>query len=155
MHYGGIREVGSASGAGLWRRIEDFQWIKSKLRSGSILEEAPRSGRPQTVQTSGNMEAVAESIKDNPGQSIRGLVEGFGCAESTVRNLVHKDLGTKSSTHHQHHPEETDGGTWREAHFWRKEMWPVQSPSSIRWTVPFGARYRRGPGEHRIPTWSH
>ena len=44
-----------------------------------------------------------------------------------MRNLVHKDLGMKSITHHQHHPEEANAGTWREAHFWRKEMWPPQS----------------------------
>ena len=49
--------------------------IKSKLRSGGRLEEAPRSGRPRTVQTSGNKEAVPQSIKDNPRQSIRELAK--------------------------------------------------------------------------------
>ena len=57
------------------------------------------------------MEAVGHSIKDNPRQSIRGLAKGFGCAESTMRHLVHKDLGMTSSTRGQHQPEEADEGT--------------------------------------------
>ena len=108
--------------------LRTVKLIKSKLRPGSSLEEVPRSGRPRTVRTYGKVEAVAQSTKDHPRQSIRGLAKGFGCAEYTMRNLVHKDLGMKSIAHHQHHPEEAYGGTWREAHFWRKEMWPPQSP---------------------------
>ena len=57
--------------------LRTVQRIKSKLRYGSSLEEAPRFGRPQTVRTSGNVEAVAQSIKDSPTQSIRGLAKGF------------------------------------------------------------------------------
>ena len=39
-----------------------------------------------------------------------------------------KDLGMKSITQHQHYQDEADGGTLSEAHFWRKDMWPPQSP---------------------------
>ena len=108
--------------------LRSVQRIKSKLRSGSGLEEAPRSGRPQTVRTSGSMEAVAKSIKDNPSQSIRGLAEGFGCAESTLRNLAHRDLGMKYSTRRQHHPEEAE--TWRGGAFLaeRNVVSPIPQP---------------------------
>ena len=92
--------------------LTTVQRIKSKVRSGSSLEEAPRAGQPRTVRMSGNVGVVAQSTKDNPRQSIRGLVKGFERAESTMRNLVHKDFGMKSSTHHQHHLGEADGGTW-------------------------------------------
>ena len=58
-------------------RLRTVQRIKFMMRSGSSLDEVPRSGRPRTVRTSRNVGAVAQSIKDSPRQSIRGLAKGF------------------------------------------------------------------------------
>ena len=54
--------------------LRTVQRVKSKLPYGSSLDEAPRSGRSRTVRISGNVEAVAQFIKDNPKQSIREIL---------------------------------------------------------------------------------
>lgn len=70
--------------------------VKVTLQSGGTLEDAPRSGRPRTVRTPRNVKTVARIIQQNPRQSIRGLSKKMDCAESSMRNLVHKELNMKS-----------------------------------------------------------
>ena len=70
--------------------------VKIILQSGGTLEDTPRSGRPQTVRTPRNVKTVARIIQQNPRQSIRGLSKKMDCAESSMRNLVHKELHMKS-----------------------------------------------------------
>ena len=101
-----MQEVGCTSGAGLRRRIED---CPTDQVQAAVWEHS--GGSPEIWPTSDCPNVRKDvSTKDNPGQSIRVLAEGFDGAESTIRNLV-KDLGMKFGTYRQHHPEEADGGT--------------------------------------------
>ena len=49
--------------------------LKAKIRTGKLLDDAPRSGRPRSVITLENVTAVSQAIKDNPRKFIRQLSE--------------------------------------------------------------------------------
>ena len=58
--------------------LSTVESVKITLQSGGTLEDAPRSGRPQTVRTPRNVKTVARIIQQNPRKSIRGLSEEDG-----------------------------------------------------------------------------
>ena len=102
--------------------------ILSKLRPGSSLVKAPRSVWPRTLRTSRNVEAVAQSIKDNPRQSIRDWPRDLAALippwETKSTKIWAWDPAHTTNTIQRKLMTELRG----EAHFWRKEMWPPQSP---------------------------
>lgn len=73
----------------VWKTVNRFK------ERGDDLDRA-RKGRPRSQRTRKNINAVREKIRRNPKRSMRRMAAETGMSATTMRELVHKDLGMSS-----------------------------------------------------------
>ena len=66
-------------------------WISNLRVTGSILKRKSR-GRPRTVRTPENVEAVRASIQQSPKRSARKHAIALGISSRNLRRILHADL---------------------------------------------------------------
>ena len=57
------------------------------------IKDKPRSGRPKSKRTRKVIKAVRERIARNPRRSLTKMAKDFNMGETTMRELIKKDLG--------------------------------------------------------------
>ena len=69
-------------------------WKKRKRReeTGILINKSMRE-KPKTVRTPENIAAVAESVYEAPSTSIHRRSQQLNISETTLRWILHKDLG--------------------------------------------------------------
>ncbi|GBN10840.1 Putative uncharacterized protein FLJ37770 [Araneus ventricosus] len=69
-----------------------FEWFK-RLRDGKEdVKDEPRSGRPPTSTTPGNIERVRRMLADDRGLSLRMMAEELKISLDSVSNIIHEHL---------------------------------------------------------------
>ncbi|VDL72823.1 unnamed protein product [Nippostrongylus brasiliensis] len=61
-----------------------YRWFKRFDEGDFSMEESPRSGRPR----SSNSDTVLACVRDNPMQSLRGMVRATSTLYSTIRSIL-------------------------------------------------------------------
>ena len=75
----------------MYAKISDGFW--KKRSTVSILIDKPKREKPKTVHTPENIAAVAESVCEAPSTSIRRRSQQLNILETSLRRILHKDLG--------------------------------------------------------------
>ena len=63
-----------------------------KFRETGSVGDAKHTGRPKTSRSNVNIEAVRESVGDNPGTSIRRRGQELQISRSSLQRILTKDL---------------------------------------------------------------
>jgi transposase len=66
-------------------------WISNLRATGSTLKRKS-SGRPRTVRTPENVEAIRASIQQSPKRSARKHAMALGISSRSLRRILHTDL---------------------------------------------------------------
>jgi len=66
-------------------------WISTLWATGSTLERKS-PGRPRTVRTPENVQAIRASIQQSPKRSARKHAMGLGISSRSLRRILHADL---------------------------------------------------------------
>lgn len=67
------------------------KWISNVKTTGSAVPKKP-AGRPKSVRTPQNIEAVRASIEQSPTRSARKHAVALGISSRTIRRILHTDL---------------------------------------------------------------
>lgn len=65
----------------------------AKVRGTGFIVDAPRRERARTVRTPEHIEAVAESVRENPSTSTRHRSQELNISRTSLRRILRKDLG--------------------------------------------------------------
>ena len=68
-----------------------FRWVNALRMTGSLLKTKP-PGPARTARTPGNVDRVIEAIIQSPRRSARRHSAELGISQSTVQQIIHKDL---------------------------------------------------------------
>ena len=71
-----------------------FRYLVKKVKETGILIDKPKREKPKTVRTPVNIAAVAESVCEASSTSIHGRSQQLNISETSLRRILHKDLGT-------------------------------------------------------------
>ena len=71
-------------------------YLVKKVKETGILIDKPKREKPKTVRTSENIVAVAESMREAPSTSIHRCSQQLNISETSLRRILHKDLGMTS-----------------------------------------------------------
>lgn len=66
--------------------------VKKFEKTGSV-HDAPRSGVPRTARSEENINTVAASLVADPTTSTRRRAQKLGLSQTTLRRILHEDLG--------------------------------------------------------------
>ncbi|CAK1604586.1 unnamed protein product [Parnassius mnemosyne] len=66
-------------------------WVR-RFRKTSSAANNPRPGSSRTSRTDDNIELVANSLRDNPRQSVRKRAAALGLPKTIVHEILKKDL---------------------------------------------------------------
>ena len=77
-------------------RTQVFEWIKKLKEGREYVGNDPKSGRPCTAKTQGNVEKVASIFRGHRRLSIRAISELTNINKESVRQILHDDLGIKN-----------------------------------------------------------
>ena len=66
------------------------------MLEAGILIDKPKREKPKTVCTPENIAAVAESVCEAPSTSIQCRSQQLNISETSLRRILHEDLGTTS-----------------------------------------------------------
>ena len=64
-----------------------------KVKETGILIDKPKREKPKTVRTPENTADVAESVREAPSTSIHRRSQQLNISETSLRRILHKDLG--------------------------------------------------------------
>ena len=85
---------------GFWKKRSTVISVCSlsceKSEKTGILIDKPKSEKPKTVCKPENTAAVAESVCEAPSTSIHRRSQQFNLSETSLRRILHKDLGMMS-----------------------------------------------------------
>ena len=70
--------------------------VKRILAAGKNLEDAPKSGRPQSVRTERRVAAVPAKIAQKPDILVRRLSKAHRTTHATMHRIVHEAMGLHS-----------------------------------------------------------
>ncbi|RYE12003.1 MAG: DUF4817 domain-containing protein [Sphingobacteriaceae bacterium] len=68
-------------------------WFVSKVESTGMLIDSPTHNKPNTVRTPETVQAVAENVRESPSTSTRHRSQELDISRTTLRRILHKDLG--------------------------------------------------------------
>ena len=71
------------------------RYLVKKVKEIGILIDKPKREKPKTVRTPENIAAVAESVYEAPSTSIHRRSQQFNISETSLRRILHEDLGMK------------------------------------------------------------
>ena len=63
------------------------------MKQTGIFIDKPKRQKPKTVRTPENIAAVAESVCEAPSTSIHRRSQQLNISETSLRRILHKDLG--------------------------------------------------------------
>ena len=69
------------------------RYLVKKVKETGILIDKPKREKIKTVRTPENIVAVGESVREQPSTSIHGLSQQLNISETSLRRILHKDLG--------------------------------------------------------------
>lgn len=69
------------------------RFLLKKLRETGTIIDKPTRDKPKTVRTTENIAAVAESVRESPGTSVKHRSQQLNISKSSLRRILHKDLG--------------------------------------------------------------
>ena len=64
-----------------------------KVKETGLLIDKPTRERERTVRTTDNIAAVAASVHESPGTSTRHRSQELNISRTSLRRILHKDLG--------------------------------------------------------------
>ena len=70
-----------------------IHYIVKKVKETGILIDKQNREKPKTVHTPENIAAVAESVCEAPSTSIHRRSQQFNILATSLRQILHKDLG--------------------------------------------------------------
>ena len=68
-------------------------YLVKKVKQTDIHIDKPKREKPKTVRIHENIAAVAESVCEPPSTSIHCRSQQFNISETSLRRILHKDLG--------------------------------------------------------------
>ena len=77
-------------------RYPYVRYLVKKAKQTDILIDKPKRQKPKIVRTPENISAVAESVCEAPSTSIHRRSQQLNISETSLRRILHKDLGMKS-----------------------------------------------------------
>ena len=80
------------------RKAPSAQYVRylvKKVKETGILIDKSKREKPKTVRTPENIAAVAESMCEAPSSSIHRRSQELNISETSLRRILHKDLGMK------------------------------------------------------------
>ena len=69
------------------------RYLVKKVKQPGILIDKPKREKPKTLRTPENIAAVAESVCEVPSTSIHHRPQQLNISETSLRRIMHKDLG--------------------------------------------------------------
>ena len=69
------------------------RYLVKKVKETGILIDKPKLGKSKTVRTPENIAALAESVCEAPSASIHRRYQQLNISETSLRRILHKDLG--------------------------------------------------------------
>lgn len=72
-----------------------YDWYKEFKEGRKDVQDLPRSGRPATASTNGNIEKIKNTVTDDPSISIREIAKVLRMSHATVHNILTQDLNLK------------------------------------------------------------
>ena len=72
---------------------EKHRQLRMFVKETGILIDKPKREKPKTVRTPENIAAVAESVREAPSTSIHRRSQQLNISETSLRRILHKDLG--------------------------------------------------------------
>ena len=72
--------------------------IRRRYQATGLAKKGHSTGRPKSTRTADKIDEVREAINHNPETSIRKLARDHKMPETSMRELMKKDLGVKSLT---------------------------------------------------------
>ena len=69
------------------------RYLVKKVKETGILIDKPKREKPKIVRTNENIAAVAESVCEAPTTSIHRRSQQLNISETSLRRILHKDLG--------------------------------------------------------------
>ena len=70
-----------------------FRYLVKKVKETGILIDKPKREKPKTVRTPENIAAVEENVCEAPSTSIQLRSQQLNISETSLRRILHKDLG--------------------------------------------------------------
>ena len=64
-----------------------------KVKETGILIDKPKREKPKTVRTAENIAGMAESVCEAPSTSIHRRSQQLNISETSLRQILHKELG--------------------------------------------------------------
>ena len=75
-------------------QLRMFVFLWKKVKETGFLINKPNREKPKTMRTSENIATVAESVCEAPSTSIQRRSQQLSIPETSLRRILHKDLGT-------------------------------------------------------------
>ena len=69
------------------------RYLVKKVKETNILIDKPKYEKPKTMRTPENIAAVAENMCASPSTSIHLRSQELNISETSLRRILHKDLG--------------------------------------------------------------
>ena len=87
---------------GFWKKRSTVSSVCSsscgkKVKETGILIDKPKCEKPKTVRTPENTAAVTESVREAPSAAIHRHSQQLNISKTSLRRLLHKDLGMTPS----------------------------------------------------------
>ena len=70
-----------------------FRYLVKKVKETGIIIDKPKREKPKTVRTPENIAALTESVCEAPSTSIHRRSQQLNISETSLRRILHKDLG--------------------------------------------------------------
>ena len=69
------------------------KWAAEFKRSRESLEDDPRSGRPASAITQGNIDRVHDMVIDNRRLTVNQIADAVAISREQVKNILNQELG--------------------------------------------------------------
>ncbi|CAK9816524.1 Protein GVQW3 [Anthophora quadrimaculata] len=76
-------------------KTQTYEWYKKLKEGRTVVDDLPRSGRPSTSVTDGNIEKVKKIVFENRRVSIREIAADIGVSFGSVQSIMHDTLGMR------------------------------------------------------------
>lgn len=84
-----------AYGESTLSKTRAYEWFKAFKSGGDVMEDLPRSGRPSTSATEGNIAKVKEIVTENPHSTLKEIAAELSITHESIRTILTNHLGMK------------------------------------------------------------
>ena len=125
-------ELTSVYGKDVMSKTGVYQWCSMFEAGRSSIDRAPGSGRPQSSLTQNNIARVDHLIREDRRRSIKDLSNDLDLPNTTVRRILHDELGYRKVSARWVPKQLTDDHKVKRMEaFWLA----TEMPSMIRWDL--------------------